>query len=192
MRHGFYPDTNLVSVRSTTWVTPGNQLQPDSVMVTIFPLYPWATDTDKVERRIEENPDQINVVPVDGAGLDTPVFLRRIMALSSQVPHDNDENDTANDVQGMHAGHGEDDCAVDVVPGRQVGLVVKKTLGDAGEQPPLEDHHTKEKDRTQNGRTHQPPLKGSSVSVFHGCFGQVHGEAAQQQNASYDQSNRLI
>ena len=43
--------------------------------------------------RVEENPDHIDIVPVDGAGLNAPVALRRVMALARQVPDNRNEDD---------------------------------------------------------------------------------------------------
>src|SRR5688572_6132581 len=70
--------------------------------------------TNQVQCRVEENPDQINVVPVNGAGLDAPMAIRREVAFSPQVPDDEDKDDATDNVEGVHSGHGEDDGAIDI------------------------------------------------------------------------------
>ena len=71
---------------------------------------------DQVDGRVEEDPDQIDKVPVDGARFDAPVFLWREMALAPQIPDDDNKRDAAQDVDRVHPRHGKDDCAIFITP----------------------------------------------------------------------------
>ena len=61
--------------------------------------------TDQIDSWVEEDPDQIDKVPVDRASLNTPVFFRRKMAFASQIPDNGNKAQAGENVQGMHAGH---------------------------------------------------------------------------------------
>lgn len=75
--------------------------------------------TYQVQGWIEKDPDHVDIVPVNGGSLDTPMFFGRVMIFAHQVPIDQNQDDTTEDMQGMNAGHNIKDGTVDAVCGPQ-------------------------------------------------------------------------
>ena len=71
--------------------------------------------SNEVQGRVEEDPGHVNIVPVNGAGFDTPMPLSRIMASTAVIPNNDNKDYTAHHVKGVNAGHAEENRAINPV-----------------------------------------------------------------------------
>src|SRR5205085_7933105 len=62
---------------------------------------------DQVEKRIEEDPDQIDEVPVEPGELDPEVVVRAVVAVHGAVEDDAEHRHSHQHVQPVQAGHEE-------------------------------------------------------------------------------------
>ena len=61
--------------------------------------------TDEVEGWVEENPNEVYVMPIDGGSLDAPMPLGREITFSTPIPNDENQNYTAQNMQRVQSGH---------------------------------------------------------------------------------------
>jgi hypothetical protein len=120
------------------------------------------------------------------------VAFRRIAALAAVPPDDQNQSDTAEDVDGVHAGHGEEDAAVDAVGRRQVAeqLDAEQIPLQAKDVPLQHDDHDEEQ-RAQRRRQQRAAQERLPVAVGRAHLGAVHEEAAEQQHRRGDQADDL-
>ena len=108
------------------------------------------------------------------------------MAFAPQVPDNRNKDEPTDHVDGVHAGHAKDNCAILITPWGQMPFI------DKGKETPFKDHHTDQEDEAQDGSDDEPNGKGPAIAMFHRGLGNVHRNTADQQHNRHNQPDDLI
>ena len=97
------------------WDLPAHLAHLDPSLATYPPCPPPTAVPIRYSARVEEDPDHVDVVPVDGGRLDAPVAFGGEVPSAAFGPDHQDQDDAADHVQRMQARHAVEHGAVHAV-----------------------------------------------------------------------------
>ena len=74
---------------------------------------------DEIQSRVEEYPHHINEMPVDCSSLNDPVLFFCVQTFASVIQHDEQENNTRENMESVHTCHHEEDRTVGAIAHRE-------------------------------------------------------------------------
>src|SRR5215470_9715900 len=137
---------------------------------------------DQVDQGEDDDPDDVDEVPVEAADLDLERVPRVEPSPHRQPPHGQEPDDAARDVRAVEPGEHEEGGSEEIRLERQAQVHEVRELED------LEAHET----RPEHGRHEQPDLAPLHVVALHGGQGQHHEQRGHEEHEGADRRQRDI